>query len=382
MPIFAPLENISIKKTEMQKKLFVLLYIWLTVAMTTNASSTIPVKGKIIQPDNPNICYVGRISFSNPLRPTFNWPGIEIAARFTGTSLKMIAKPKSGYFVCSIDGAEPFKVSFNSEKDSVVNLATALQDRDHEVRLTYIIEGLQRHAEFLGFAIDDNATILPPPIMPERKIEFIGNSITCAFGIESIDGRDPYEDETENHYLSYAAIVSRNLNAQHFAIARSGHGVYRNYNGPREGTPTNLPGEYAYTIFEDYSEKWDFARWTPQVVCINLGTNDFSTNNYDPARYEEAYRNFIRTIRAYYPDAAIVLLNGPMLKARENKLQASILNKLQREFHKQGDKHIFRFEFSFQTGELGYGACYHPSLKQHERMAEELTPFLRQIMNW
>ena len=232
----------------MQKKLFVLLYIWLTVAMTTNASSTIPVKGKIIKPDNPNICYVGRISFSNPLRPTFNWPGIEIAARFTGTSLKMIAKPKSGYFVCSIDRAEPFKVSFNSEKDSVVNLATALPDSDHEVRLTYIIEGLQRHAEFLGFAIDENATILPPPIMPERKIEFIGNSITCAFGIESIDGRDPYEDETENHYLSYAAIISRNLNAQHFAIARSGHGVYRNYNGPREGTPTNLPTPFSKTI--------------------------------------------------------------------------------------------------------------------------------------
>jgi len=35
-----------------------------------------------------------------------------------------------------------------------------------------------------------------------------------------------------------------------------------------------------------------------------------------------------------------------------------------------------------QTGELGYGASWHPSLLQQQRMADELTPFLRKLMSW
>ena len=67
----------------------------LLMTITTSAATTLPIKGTIISPTNPNICYVGRISFKNPERPMFNWPGIQIIARFEGTSLRMIAKPKS-----------------------------------------------------------------------------------------------------------------------------------------------------------------------------------------------------------------------------------------------------------------------------------------------
>ena len=50
------------------------------------------------------------------------------------------------------------------------------------------------------------------------------------------------------------------------------------------------------------------------------------------------------------------------------------------EAHKAGDKLVYRFDFSPQTGDLGYGTDWHPSLRQHQRMADELTPFLRQLM--
>lgn len=35
----------------------------LLMAITTSAATTLPIKGTIISPTNPNICYVGRISF-------------------------------------------------------------------------------------------------------------------------------------------------------------------------------------------------------------------------------------------------------------------------------------------------------------------------------
>ncbi len=366
----------------MKKTLLLLLL--LTTALIVVAESTLPIKGTIVRPNDANIQYIGRISFRNPLRPRFNWPGTEIRANFTGTSLKMIARPRSGYFVCRIDGAEPFKVGFNAEKDSVVSLATALADTVHSVQIVYAIEGMcsRRHAEFRGFVLDESRQLVPAPPLPDRRIEFIGNSITCGYGIESTGRKDRYQDETENHYLTYAAQTSRRLNAVHTAIARSGIGVYRNYNGPRTGNKDVMEAEYGNTLFGDPTERWDFSRWTPQVVCVGLGTNDFSTHNYDANLYEVAYRKLLHTIRRHYPEATIVMLCGPMLHESEEALQWTVLVRLMDAFHRRGDKKIVPFCFSRQTGELGYGADSHPSYRQHVRMADELTPFLQKLMGW
>ena len=46
-------------------------------------------EGTYIKPINKKIQYVGRISFKNPNAPSFTYPGIQINARFEGTSLKM-----------------------------------------------------------------------------------------------------------------------------------------------------------------------------------------------------------------------------------------------------------------------------------------------------
>lgn len=42
---------------------------------------------------------------------------------------------------------------------------------------------------------------------------------------------------------------------------------------------------------------------------------------------------------------------------------------------------MHRFDFTPQTGELGYGAGWHPSKRQHERMADELISFIETIVN-
>lgn len=346
------------------------------------AGSTLPIRGNVAKADNPGIQYIGRVDFTNPERPAFNFPGTEIRANFEGTSLKMIARPMSGYFMVQIDSCEAFKVSFNNPTDSVVTLATALDDGEHTVRVAYAMEGLETHPEFWGFVLDEDCDILKPTPLPERRIEFIGNSITCAYGVESTEKTAPFEYATENHFYSYATMVSDALGAIHTSISRSGIGVYRNYNGPKTGDKVCMPQEFKHTLFADTTLSWDFSRWQPEVVCINLGTNDFSTDNYDPALYEKAYRNFLTDVRKVYPKAKIVLLSGPMLGEKENGIEKGILDKLQKERAKKGDKAVYRFDFTPQTGALGYGASWHPSFKQQQLMAQELTPFIRDIMKW
>ena len=148
------------------------------VMMGAKASTTLPMKGSVVKASDPNIVYTGRISFADSNAPTFTYPGTQIMACFEGTSLKMWAKPMSGYFMAQIDNAEPFKVSFNAPRDSVVTLATALADGTHTVRLMYAVEGHEFRPVFRGFILDSGRQLAKAPALPDRKIEFIGNSIT------------------------------------------------------------------------------------------------------------------------------------------------------------------------------------------------------------
>ncbi|MBQ2210489.1 MAG: lipase [Prevotella sp.] len=364
-------------------KRIILLTLTALMSIGMQASTTLPLKGTVINPTDKNIQYIGRICFDNPERPRFTFPGTQINVRFTGTSLKLWAKPKSGYFMAQVDEAEPFKVALMGERDSVVTVATALPQGKHTLRLMYVIEGYELKPDFRGFILDKGATLLSPPALPERKIEFIGNSITCGYGNESIVANDPFEYETENHYLTYAQLTSRALEAQAYVVARSGIGVYRSYDGPKTGTPENvMTTEYEYTNLYDRSEKWDFSRYQPQLVCINLGTNDLSTNNYDVKLLKAAYKKFLSQVRSHHPKAKIVYLCGSMLGGKELEIAKKTLNEVVDEANKAGDKEVYRFDFTPQTGDIRFGASWHPSVWQHQKMAAELTAYLRSLMQW
>ena len=365
----------------------------LTLFPLSVLSATIPVGGSVISAADSHIQYVGRISFANPERPTFNFPGIQIVAAFEGTSLRMMAKPRSGYFMAQIDEAEPFKVAFTGQRDSVATLATALPDGRHTVRLMYVIEGYEFYPEFWGFVLDEGRTLVDAPNLPKLKLEFIGNSITCGYGNEGTDPNEHFDYATENHYYSYASLTARALKAQHWVVARSGIGAYRNYGGPKTGNPeSNMPVQYEYTAYAPepglrladglQAERWDFSRYQPDIVCINLGTNDLSTNNYDVQLLKAGYQRLLEMVRSHNAKAKIVFLCGSMLNGKELQIARELLDEVASEARQAGDKEVYRFNFSPQTGELGYGSDWHPSLAQHRRMAQELTEFLQSIIGY
>ena len=374
------------------KRIFFAFFVFLTT-LGVSAITTVPLKGTVIKPSNPDIVYTGRISFTNPDRPAWNYPGVQIMAAFEGTSLRMLAKPRSGYFMAQIDQAEPFKVAFRGERDSVVTLATALPEGRHLVRLMYVIEGYEFFPEFWGFVLDEGRQLVEAPLLPSRKIEFIGNSITCGYGNEGLKKEEGFDYATENHYYSYASITARNLQAQHWVVARSGIGAYRNYDGPKTGNPeSNMPVQYEYTGYAwkpelrkeatFLQEKWDFSRYQPDVVCINLGTNDLSTPNYDLSLLKQGYQKLLKMVRQHNPKAKIVFLTGSMLYNQELQIAKQLLDEVTTEAHKAGDKEVYRFDMAPINGNKYYGNDWHPNIYQDEKMAGELTAYLRKLMNW
>ena len=332
-----------------------------------------------IPADDKNIAYCGRISWKNPQSPAFSYPGVSAELNFEGTEICMKAKPGSGYFMVEIDDELPFKIHF-SDSDSVMTLAEGLPQGKHHVKVVYAVEGYSLKPEFRGFTTDGR--LLPPPAQSGRTIEFIGNSITCGYGIESEDRDAQFTYETENHYYTYAALTARALEAQHLVVARSGIGVYRNYGSPASGSPDCMPAMYEQTLFLDSTELWNHDLYTPDVVCVNLGTNDVSEDKYDEKLLTDAYRGFTAHLRGIYPKAKIVMLTGCMLNGRQLDAVKKALDTVTAERRAKGDNEVYRFDFTPQTGSLGYAPGWHPTMRQHRKMAVELTTYLKKLMNW
>ena len=334
----------------------------------------------LYHPTDTNIQYTGRIDFSDSLHPAFTFPGVQIRTGFTGTSLDMMCKLHSGYFMAEIDGGEPFKISFHG--NTITRLASDLPDGTHQAIVTFIGEGYENVPEFHGFFVDKGKKLAPATPLPERKIEFIGNSITCGYGVEASSEAEAYTAETANFYYSYAALTARSLNAQALVVARSGIGVYRNYDGPKNGNDVNMNTEYPYTLLYNHNIEWDFSQYTPDVVCINLGTNDTSTQGADSVLLLNGFKQLYNQVRTHYPTAKIVFLCGCMMNDNQLLSARQALDKTADYAHSQGDTEVYRFDFTPHDGSLGYGADWHPSKRQQEKMANELTPYLKELMEW
>ena len=98
--------------------------------------------------------------------------------------------------------------------------------------------------------------------------------------------------------------------------------------------------------------------------------------------FKQAWKKFLSQVRQHNPKAKIVLLCGSMLLGKELEIAKNTLNEVMEEAKKDGDNEVYRFDFTPQNGSLYYGADWHPSYWQHQKMAGELTAFLRTLMQW
>ena len=334
-----------------------------------------------VSANDSRLAYVGRVSISDEGIASWTYPGIQIHAAFEGTSISMKTNPGSGFYMVELDDKTPFKVE-SIEDDSVVVIAENLPEGCHRIAITYAIEGLLKHPKFYGFMLDKGSDLCPCPELPQRRMEFIGNSITCGYGIEGDVSDKKFSYSQQNVYYTYEAIVARALNAQYQVVARSGIGIYRNNNGNVKGDKNVLPACYPYTQFGVGGEKWDFSRFQPDVVCVNLGTNDTTHPSYETGLLASAFKNFLKVLRGHYPDAKIILLTGSMLKGQRLADVKKAQQEAVEDAASRGDKNVFRVDFTPADGTYGWGTHRHPSKRQHAHMAEELLPFIREITGW
>lgn len=326
--------------------------------------------------NDPDILYMGRTLATDSDGLLFNYPGMTAMLNFEGTGMAMEAKPCSRFFMVEIDGGDAFKIDFNDSTGRIV-LADSLAVGKHNVRITYAVEGHELQPAIYGFEIfGPDAALLPPPARPEKRIEFIGNSITCGYGTEADSAQIHFSFDNENHTLSFAYLTGRALDLDVNVVARSGIGMYRSYGGPVEGTPGNrMPDLYDRTLYYSPDYQWNHDSFHPDIIFINLGTNDTSLELFDVNLFIEKYNEFVDHLRELHPDAKIVLATGCMLWGETLDVVKNAHDKIA-----EGRENVYRFDFSPCTGEFGYGADWHPSRGQAVKMAQELIPYLSEML--
>ncbi|HOT13355.1 MAG TPA: T9SS type A sorting domain-containing protein [Bacteroidales bacterium] len=352
----------------------IILSISLLIAAKCMAApaDTIPANSSLIE-------YTGRIDFSNPLAPKFSYSGVSIRACFTGTSIAAIMNDNIGknYYNVILDGKVTDTINVSIGQKTYL-LAEGLENKVHEIELFKRTEQEFGKTEFLGFVVDKDANLSTIVNQREKMIEFIGNSITCGYGNEGKNG-EKFGPTTENHYLTYAAITSRNFNARHLAVCKSGIGIYRNYDGPATGDAECMTNLYTRTFLYDDKPKYSFAQ-KPDLVCIDLGTNDFSTTGCDSARFINNYFRLIDTIQTKYAMPEIICLAGPMMSGSALVTIKKYLTFIADSATKKGKGKVYFFEMSAQSGDVGID--YHPNVTQHKKNAQELTDFIVKTKGW
>ena len=201
----------------------------------------------------------------------------------------------------------------------------------------------------------------------------IGDSITCGYGVLGAGPGCGFTADTEAETHAWGALAAAQLGAWNTAIAYSGKGVIRNYGGD---TIDLMPALFLRQDANDPASTWNWS-YQPQVVVVNLGTNDYSVG--DPGQaFEDAYIAFVATIRGKYPDAWIVVSSSPMLDGADH---SSLVGHLQAVVAASGARVRF-LDLLPQDPADGYGCDWHPSEATQRKMAAALVAEIREVTGW
>lgn len=138
----------------------------------------------------------------------------------------------------------------------------------------------------------------------------------------------------------------------------------------------------------DPTSKWDFSKYTPEVIVINLFQNDASLMR-QPTRPEftakfpngppeapyiiNAYKELLKSIRSKNPTAQIICALGNMDATKDGSPWPGYI---QSAVGQLNDKKVFVHMFPYKN------TPGHPTIKEHQTMADDLIKFIDANIKW
>ena len=268
-----------------------------------------------ISSDDNRLQYCGRIDFDDPKAPVFVYAASFVSIRFTGKSIAVKLANKRAYWSSRmgyiLDGQQGQFLLASDQEPSTYVIADDLADSEHTLLLFKRMDSCHI-VTFLGFELEDGASVLAPAPLSSRKMEVFGDSVSCGEVSEAVE-------------------------------------------------------------FSDVKQ-WDFSRYTPNVVILAFGQNDNHPDDYMAEDYNgekaknwrEHYQRFLEHLMQIYPKATFILTTT-ILEHNEN-WDISIEEVCQ----KVHSPRVHHFLYS----KNGKGTPGHIRIPEAEQMSDELTAFI------
>jgi len=268
----------------------------------------------------------------------------------------------------SLQFSVKFKISNDDTKKSKIKIMLLSENQNGGVGIKNIKVN----------SCSNEEKIIYPTKKKKISIEFIGDSITNAYGVEAINQSYPFTTTTENFSKSYAYLAAKILDADYSSVSLSGHGIVSGYSTGDKWAEGLIPLYYEkISKNEEYPGDWDFEKHKYDVVFINLGTNDANYVNADRENREdefvEEFANFLHTVRKKNPDSYILCTLGTL-----NPKDMYVLVK--KGIKLFGGDRISSFESPVQDMNDGLGADWHPSKITQEKLSELVAEKIKEIL--
>ena len=204
-----------------------------------------------------------------------------------------------------------------------------------------------------------------------RKIEFVGDSITAGYGVLGRNSDPDFQTYQQDGTASYAYLTTINCNAEGRFICNSGKGVVVNCEGDRNAVKASDYYKYQTRMGGECNDGW-----VPDVVVINLGTNDGFGGASDE-EFTQGVRDLIALERERYPKANIMWVYGMM-----SLVYAEALKSVMRELNAKDKKVHFLVVDCINNNANEIGANGHPNINASARVAALLSKKIRSITGW
>jgi len=345
------------------------------------------------EPTDSGIHYSGRFLVA-PGNVSFVWSGSSISTTFTGTSIGVEMRDPHGQYDIIVDGQRSF-VPFapNCSDRTPFQLASQLLDGSHTFTMRRRTEAYSNEygdgtASLFSIYVDQGKTlIVTKPQAAPRRIEVIGDSITCGSGILGENATCGFSFGAQDYFSTYSALVAQHFKAEIHAICWSAKGLTRNYNKSQDACricPDAMPAYFEHTLDSLDGNKWEFGKYQPDVVIINLGVNDFDKENPAPrledSVFKQNYTQFVLSLRSTYYRydnlqiflvcRASAFLAGPCQLIEEVVLELNSVN-----------VHFVNITPADEPYS-SLGCEDHPGLKGHRMMADILIASVGPITGW
>jgi lysophospholipase L1-like esterase len=332
------------------------------------------------------VAIMGRVAFDDAGSASMAFPGSVIRFVYRGPApvLRFSAASEDCYFNLAVNGWEPVSMRLQKGANAVTVAAGSAPDSGYVVELTRRTESWQGVATFHGLDLPAQCELLPPPPWPERRLLFIGDSMTCGQYAERMPPENDASARTSNAGRAFGMLLGRRFDAQVHLVSYGGRGVLRDWEGR---TDTGVAAQFfERALPDDAASHWDHGSYQPDLVVISLGQNDLSTGLPHEGTFLKAYADLIARVREVHPVAGIVLAESAMHgeepgsenAARRAFLRATLESLVVRR-RATGDTRILFAPLHKQPGTVHDS---HPVAFQHERIAEALVGPIKQLTGW